>query len=361
MLSIFFLSCFINALAQNSNTTDLSTAIAKRTSINIDKIENAVTVFQRYNSLIKNIRAQSTDDKKKQRQQMSALKQSMQVELATILDKEELSKFQQALSIEMKLANSILSEEERKTMYKAINDYLNKNSFPFVKDERLRLDKLLVDSIKLKIKNDKEALAIAQKELKVKQKECRQAKARERRKCNQTQKQIREELKQLNQNCKTYLQNNNVFSDSYKKIKAKKHSWEEQVSLILKKYYKDLDTAQYPIKANNFLKHTNLLGYAFINTERLELFYEDFSTYGKINSLNVFKQSPTIFFELEKKGNVTFQVINVNNNIEQTVNEGVLERGLYNSNLAKDLPKGLYFVRMLIYGTQANVIKLVIH
>lgn len=355
------MSCFINALAQNNNTADLSAAIAKRTSINVDKIKNAVTVFQRYDSLIKNVRAKNTDDKKKQRQQMNALKQSMQVELATILNKEELSKFQQSLSIEIKLANSILSEEERKTMYKAINDYLNKNSFPFVKDERLGLDKLLVDSVKLKIKNYKQNLAASQKELKVKQKECKQAKARERRKCNQTQKKIKENLKQLNQNCKTYLQNNNVFSDSYKKIKAKKHSWEEQVSLILKKYYKDLDTAQYPVKANNFLKYTNLLGYAFINTERLELFDEDFSTYGKINGSNIFEQSPTIFFELEKKGNVTFQIINANTNIEQTVNEGVLERGLHSSNLAKDLPKGLYFVRMLVYGTQANVIKLVIH
>jgi len=360
---IFYLFIFIYntniTVAQNDNGLELVDGISKRTAINTDKVEKAIYAYKRYESLIKNVRNGNTEDVKKQRQQINALRQSMQVELGTILNSEELSKFQKALSIEMRLAKSVLNEDERKAMFKEVNDYLSKNSYPFVKEERLALDKRLNEKMKLKIENFKKGFATSQKQLKAKQNECRQTGIREKRKCNQALKKMKIDLKALNEDFKIFLQSSTTYQNSHKKIREEQIEWNKSVSTILKKYYIDLDTAEYPVKSKSFLKYTNLFGYAFLNTDRLELFDEDFSTYGKIYSL--LGRTSTVLCEIEKAGNATLQIISSNGEIKEVINEGVLEPGLYETILAENLAPGLYFVRLMIFGTQADVAKLIIN
>jgi len=361
LLTIFILVfCSINVSAQNEKANSITSTIHDKTGIPINKVEQANNIFNRYTSLIENLKAKENAPLKERRKQINTLKQAMKVELETVLSADEFQKFQKALNTEKQKEKAFLTDEERKAMQAEIQIFLKESYFPVVKEERLTLEKQFSQDTQQKIETYKSDMLKRQNNLKEKQIACKEAKKFEQRKCLKAVKALKKENQDQTKNYKDWLLANDPFSHSLNTINNKKKNWQNAINKILTKYYVNIDTSDFPIKANYFLKHSNPINFAFLDTEKLAMFDEDFSTYGKIDFTYCANGKPWVTYQIDKAVNVTIQVITCQSTLEQNINEATLETGFYKNDLSANLTPGLYIVRLLLNGTLADAKKIAI-
>jgi len=335
-------------------------SISEKTGISITKIEQTTTIFNRYTVLIANLKNKEGTPLKERRKQINTLKQAMKVELETVLSSEELLEFQKTLAIEKQKEASILSDDVRKTMFTEIRTYLKKAYFPLVKEERLALEKQLDLTALHKIESHKNEMTKLQLTFREKQKSCKTLNMREQRKCMKTVRDLKKEVQSNNKACKDWLQSNETFENVFSNIKDKKQTWQTEVYKILSKYYVNMDTAEFPVKPNHFLKHTAPLSFAFLDAEKLAWQDEDFSTYGKIDFAHHENGRSWVSYQLEKAAHATIQVLSHNITMDQNINEAKLEAGIYKTELSTSLESGLYIVRLILNGKLADAKKIII-
>jgi len=357
---ILFLTS-INLSGQNKNTDQQQVkSISEKTGIDISKVDQATTIFNRYTSLIANLKNKENTPLKERRKQINTLKQALKVELETVLSAEELPEFQKALSKEKQKEAAVLSEDVRKTMYAEVQSYLKEAYFPVVREERLVLEKQFDQTALHKIESYKNEIAKLQLTFREKQKSCKTLKMREQRKCLKTVKDLKKEVQHKNKTCKDWLQSNESFVNIFSSIKQKKPTWQKEIYKILSKFYVDMDTVEFPVKPNHFLKHTAPLNFAFLDAEKLAWQDEDFSTYGKIDWAHSINGITWVSYQLEKTAFTTLQVLSHKITLEQNINEAKLDAGFYKNELSTSLEPGLYIVRLLLNGSLADAKKILI-
>ncbi len=347
-------------LGQQQNNVSINSTISQKTGISLTKVEQSTNIVNRYNALIENLKNNKKYTLKEKRKQINALKQAMKVELETILTANELLDFQKAHAVVKQKENNLLTDEKRKAMYAEVQTYLKEAYFPFVKGERLLLEEQFDKTIQQKIRNYKTDVLKRQTTLKEKQQACKSLKKMEQRRCIKTLKALKKENQTQNKICKDWLLTNQNFSSSLQNINQQKVIWKNSITEILSKYYVNIDTADFPLKPDYFLKHASLLNFAFLDVEKLAWLDEDFSTYGKIDFAYSLNGQPFVSYQLENTVNVTIHVISHQMVLEQNINESTLEAGFYKNELSSNLMPGLYFIRLILNGTLADVKKLVI-
>lgn len=350
----------INLSGQAEKASSLTQAIHKKTGIATNKVEQAIQIFNRYTNLIENLKNKETLALKDRRKQINTLKQALKVELETVLSADELPKFQKELSIEKQKNKALLTDDERKAMYAEVQNLLKETYFPVVKEERLALEKQLDQNTRLKIKSYKSDLMKRQNILKEKQESCNTAKKFEKRKCLKAIKTLKTENQDKTKIYKDWLLSNETFSHAFNNINQQKEAWQTAINKILTKYYVDIDTADFPVKANYFLKQSAALNFAFLDAEKLAWIDEDFSTYGKIDFTYYMNGQPWVVYHINNAVNVTIQVVSSHSILEQNINEARLEANSYKNDLSTSLTSGLYLVRLLLNGTLADVKRLAI-
>jgi len=361
LLAILVLTLYSMSLrGQDEKATSLTNVINKKTGIAIDKVEQATQIFNRYTNLIENLKNKETLPLKERRKQINTLKQALKVELETVLSADELQKFQKELSIEKQKEKALLTDDERKTMSTEVQNFLKEAYFPVIKEERIALEKQLDQNTRQKINSYKSDLQKRQNALKEKQKTCKTLKKFEQRKCLKAVKELKKENQDKTKIYKSGLLENEIFSQAFNTINQQKMEWQTSINKILAKYYEDIDTADYPVKANYFLKQNAALTFAFLDAEKLAWIDEDFSTYGKIDFTYIINGQPWVVYHINDAVNVTIQVVSSQSILEQNINEAMLKADSYKNDLSTNLTSGLYLVRLLLNGTLADVKKLAI-
>jgi len=353
------LNC-INVCGQNEKAASFITTIHDKTDIPLTKVEQATKIFKRYTNLIESLKNKENTPIKERRKQINTLKQALKVELETVLSADELQKFQKAIATEKQKETALLTDEERKAMYAEVQNFLKEAYFPVIKDERLALEKQLNQDTQQKIKTYKNDMLKRQNTLKEKQKTCKAAKKFEQRKCLKAVKALKKENQDQTKIYKEWLLADKTISQALNTINDKKMNWQNTINKILKQYYVNIDTADFPVKANYFLKHSTPLNFAFLDAEKIAWLDEDFSTYGKIDFTYCMNGQPWVSYQIDKAVNVTIQVVSSQSVLEQNINEALLEADSYKNDLSTNLTSGLYLVRLLLNGTLADVKRLAI-
>lgn len=353
---LFFLfiiiSLFSNSICFSQADNVTAASIAEQSGIAIEKVESGIAITEKYSSLIENMKQNEAMDVKSKRQSINSLQKVLKAELLTAFgDAETLNTFQKVKAQLNRQNKMMLNEEDRTALNKEITEYLNKAYHPIVKEERLALDSKLAKTDKEKLAEYRLKIMDAQKALVEKQQACLSANDR---RCRLELARLKKSVNGLKKEFSNWSGTVEHFEYSLNKLNNNKANWLPELNGILAKYYQNVDTADYPIKALSLLKFDKPMPYLFLNTDKIEMELADYSNAGKIIWINQADAYCQLEYSIDKKARVLIHIIDANQQVIERIEEAIREPGIYSTQLSKNYETGLYFIRLILNGNDVD-------